>query len=60
VLVETVFNLPGLGVLMTNAVFNEDYPYVQGVVLLISAVVLVSNFLVELTYGWLDPRIRYD
>ena len=60
VLVETVFNLPGLGVLMTNAVFNEDYPYVQGVVLLISTVVLVSNFVVELTYGWLDPRIRYD
>ena len=60
VLVETVFNLPGIGVLMTNAVFNEDYPYVQGVVLIISAVVLISNFAVELTYGWLDPRIRYD
>jgi len=60
VLVETVFNLPGLGVLMTNAVFNEDYPYVQGIVLIISVVVLISNFLVELTYGWLDPRIRYD
>jgi peptide/nickel transport system permease protein len=60
VLVETVFNLPGLGVLMTNAVFNEDYPYVQGVVLLFSVVVLISNFAVELTYGWLDPRIRYD
>lgn len=60
VLVETVFNIPGIGVLMTNAVFNEDYPYIQGVVLIISAVVLLSNFLVELTYGWLDPRIRYD
>lgn len=60
VLVETVFNLPGIGVLLTNAVFNEDYPYVQGIVLLISAVVLITNFLVELTYGWLDPRIRYN
>lgn len=60
VLVETVFNLPGIGVLMTNSVFNEDYPYVQGIVLIISAAVLISNFLVELTYGWLDPRIRHD
>jgi peptide/nickel transport system permease protein len=60
VLVEQVFNLPGIGVLMTNAVFNEDYPYVQGIVLIISGVVLLTNFLVELTYGWLDPRIRYD
>ncbi len=60
VLVEQVFNIPGIGVLMTNAVFNEDYPYVQGLVLIISCVVLLTNFLVELTYGWLDPRIRYD
>ncbi len=60
VLVEQVFNLPGIGVLLTNAVFNEDYPYVQGIVLIISAVVLISNFAVELAYGWLDPRIRYD
>ena len=60
VFIETVFNLPGIGVLATNAVFNEDYPYVQGVTLIISIVVLITNFLVELTYGWLDPRIRYD
>jgi peptide/nickel transport system permease protein len=60
VFVEQVFNLPGIGVLMNNAVFNEDYPYVQGIVLIIAGVVLVTNFLVELTYGWLDPRIRYD
>ncbi len=60
VLVETVFNLPGIGVLMTNAVFNSDYPYIQGIVLIISVVVLVTNLLVEMTYGWLDPRIRYD
>ncbi len=60
IFVERVFNLPGIGVLLTNAVFNEDYPYVQGIVLIISGVVLVTNFLVELTYGWLDPRIRYD
>lgn len=60
IFVEQVFNLPGIGVLLTNAVFNEDYPYVQGIVLIISGVVLVTNFLVELTYGWLDPRIRYD
>jgi peptide/nickel transport system permease protein len=60
VLIETVFNLPGIGVLLTNSVFNEDYPYVQGIVLIISAVVLLTNLLVEMTYGWLDPRVRYN
>jgi peptide/nickel transport system permease protein len=60
VLEETVFNIPGMGVLAVNAVFNEDYPYVQGIALIISVAVLLTNLFVELTYGWLDPRIRYD
>jgi peptide/nickel transport system permease protein len=60
VLVETVFNIPGMGVLAVSSVFNEDYPYVQGIALIVSIVVLLSNLFVDLTYGWLDPRIRYN
>ncbi len=60
VLEETVFNIPGMGVLAVNSVFNQDYPYVQGIVLIVSVTVLVTNLLVELAYGWLDPRIRFD
>jgi peptide/nickel transport system permease protein len=60
VLIETVFNIPGMGRLAVTSVLNQDYPYVQGVVLIVSAAVVFVNFAVELTYGWLDPRIRYD
>jgi peptide/nickel transport system permease protein len=60
VLIETVFNIPGMGRLAVTSVLNQDYPYVQGVVLIVSVAVVFINFAVELTYGWLDPRIRYD
>ncbi len=60
VLIETVFNIPGMGRLAVTSVLNQDYPYVQGIVLIVSAAVVFVNFAVELTYGWLDPRIRYD
>ncbi len=60
VLIETVFNIPGMGRLAVTSVLNQDYPYVQGIVMIISAVVLFINFVVEVTYGWLDPRIRYN
>jgi peptide/nickel transport system permease protein len=60
VLIETVFNIPGMGRLAVTSVLNQDYPYVQGVVLIVSTAVVFINFAVELTYGWLDPRIRYD
>jgi peptide/nickel transport system permease protein len=60
VLIETVFNIPGMGRLAVTSVLNQDYPYVQGIVIIISAAVLLVNFIVELIYGWLDPRIRYN
>ncbi|MHB8104437.1 MAG: ABC transporter permease [Dehalococcoidales bacterium] len=60
VLIETVFNIPGMGRLAVTSVLNQDYPYVQGIVLIVAATVILVNFAVELTYGWLDPRIRYD
>jgi peptide/nickel transport system permease protein len=60
VLVEQVFNIPGMGRLTIDSLFNYDYPYVQGTTLILTGVVVVSNFLVDISYGWLDPRIRYD
>ena len=59
VLVETVFNIPGVGRMMVNGLFSHDYPIVQGGVLLIASFVVVMNLLVDISYGWLDPRIRY-
>jgi peptide/nickel transport system permease protein len=60
VLVETVFNIPGIGRLLVNGVLAHDYPVVQAVILLLSLVVVFSNLIVDLAYGWLDPRIRYS
>jgi peptide/nickel transport system permease protein len=59
VITEYVFALPGVGRLVVDAVFARDYPLVQGVVLLIAVVFILSNLAVDVVYGWLDPRIRY-
>lgn len=59
VVTESVFSIPGLGRLTVDAVLARDYPTVQGVVLLFSAVYVLINLLVDLTYTFLDPRIRY-
>ena len=59
VFVETVFNIPGIGRLAVESVQNQDYPYIQAIALLVAAVVLSVNLLVDVSYGWLDPRIRY-
>ena len=59
VLVETVFAIPGVGRLLVTSVFQQDYVVVQSGVLVISAIVILSNLFVDISYGWLDPRIRY-
>jgi peptide/nickel transport system permease protein len=59
VITEYVFALPGVGRLVVDAVFARDYPLVQGVVLLIALGFIASNLLVDLLYGFIDPRIRY-
>ncbi len=59
VLIESVFNIPGMGRLMVNSVFAQDYPVVQGCTILFAVIVVVVNFFVDISYGWLDPRIRY-
>jgi peptide/nickel transport system permease protein len=60
VIVEVVFSLPGVGRLFSDAIQSRDYPVVQGAVLLVTAAVVASSFVVDLTYGLLDPRIKYD
>jgi len=60
VLVENVFNIPGMGRLVVNSVFVQDYPVVQGFVLMVAVIVLLTNLIVDISYGWLDPRIRYE
>jgi peptide/nickel transport system permease protein len=59
VLIETVFNIPGMGRMAVSGVLTHDFPVVQGVVLLIAIVIILVNLAVDLSYGWLDPRIRY-
>jgi peptide/nickel transport system permease protein len=59
VLIETVFSIPGVGYTAVNALLNLDYAIVQGVVLVVAAVVVTSNLMVDVSYGWLDPRITY-
>jgi peptide/nickel transport system permease protein len=58
VLVETVFNIAGVGRLMVNATLAHDYPIIQTFLLFISILVLFINFIVDMSYGWIDPRIR--
>lgn len=59
VITESIFALPGVGRLIVNAIFLRDYPTAQGAILLVAIVVLVVNFLTDLFYAYLDPRIRY-
>ncbi|MFB9236521.1 ABC transporter permease [Plantactinospora siamensis] len=58
VLVETVFNYPGMGRLLLEAVSNKDFPLMQAIFLFTTIGVLVANFLADLLYGFLDPRVR--
>jgi peptide/nickel transport system permease protein len=60
VLVEQVFNIPGMGRLMVASVFNKDFVTVQGTIMVIAVVVALANLLVDISYGYSDPRIRYD
>lgn len=60
VVIERVFNLPGLGNLLVAGVEHRDYPVVQAMVLYIGIVVIFINLAVDVAYAWLDPRIRYS
>jgi len=60
VVTENIFNLNGMGSLTLDAIFNRDYPVIQGTVLFISITYLLINLLVDMTYAYVDPRIRYN
>ena len=60
IITETIFAWPGVGRLLIQAISFRDYPLVQGCILLIAVTYVAMNLLVDLMYGWLDPRIRYE
>ena len=60
VLIETIFNVPGIGQLLIKGIQHRDFPMVQGIVILITFLVLIINLVVDLAYAWLNPRIRYS
>ena len=58
-LVETVFNLPGVGRLMYDSILRRDYPIILGVFVIVSISVVICNTLTDIVYAWINPRIRY-
>ncbi|HSU06584.1 MAG TPA: ABC transporter permease [Acetobacteraceae bacterium] len=60
VVTETLFSIPGMGQLLTQAVLNRDYPMVQGGLLIVTALLVLVNIGVDVLYAFLDPRVRYD
>ena len=59
VIIEKIFSLPGMGRLILDATLFRDQPLISGIILLFSVVLMLINLLVDLTYAYLDPRIRY-
>jgi len=60
IIIETVFALPGVGALMIESIYGRDYTVIQGVVLIFALVVMTINILTDLTYAYLDPRVRFE
>jgi peptide/nickel transport system permease protein len=59
VVMEQIFCLPGVGRLMIDAINKRDYIVISGINVVLASVVLISNLMVDLTYGYLDPRVQY-
>lgn len=59
IITETIFGWPGMGQLAVSAAMGRDYPLVMGLTVVVAIVVIISNLIVDLAYGWLDPRITY-
>ena len=60
VIIETIFLIPGVGRILIEAIFHRDFPMIQAVIVVIGTGVLLINLVVDLLYGWRDPRIRYN
>jgi peptide/nickel transport system permease protein len=59
VIIEQIFVIPGMGLLLLDAVNQRDYPIITGVFLAVGVAVMLINLAVDLSYGWLDPKVRY-
>jgi peptide/nickel transport system permease protein len=59
VIIETVFSRQGLGLMLVSSIVSKDFPVVQGIILFVATAYVLVNFLVELAYTWIDPRISY-
>jgi peptide/nickel transport system permease protein len=59
VIIETVFSIPGIGYLMVTSIFSQDYAVVQSCTLVFAVMVIFANLIVDISYAWLDPRIKY-
>jgi len=59
VLIETIFAINGIGRLLVTSIFAQDYVVIQSGTLVIATIIIITNLLVDISYGWLDPRIRY-
>jgi oligopeptide transport system permease protein len=60
VIIERIFSIPGLGSYFVQGALNRDYSLVMGVVIFYGVLIILLNFLVDLVYAWLDPKVRYD
>jgi peptide/nickel transport system permease protein len=60
VVVETVFNVPGVGRLVVESILQRDYPTLQALLMIIAGLYVIINFLCDIIYAILDPRIQYD
>jgi len=60
VITESVFNIPGIGRLVVDAISRRDYPIIQGVMIVFAAVYVLINLAIDISYSFLDPRIRYS
>ncbi|MBI2855414.1 MAG: ABC transporter permease, partial [Chloroflexi bacterium] len=60
VIMERIFFLPGIGNMLVSSMQQRDFPVVQSLVMFFSVWIILINLLVDISYGWLDPRIRYD
>jgi peptide/nickel transport system permease protein len=60
IIIEVIFLVPGMGALLVDSVIDRDFMMIQAIVVIVGVVVLLVNLLVDMSYGWLDPRVRYQ
>ena len=60
VVIETIFLVPGVGSFLIDAIVHRDYTVIQGIMVMVATLILALNLVIDLLYGWLDPRIRYS